>query len=145
MGAGVGANIMDNKKILFSIEDGKVVEKTYYIVCGKFVDIDAEAVYSKGEINDYDIFESKNEAESWLLKPHLLPLEERLKIIKELFLGSDVKCAFREYYAIKTYKVLEELDISTELRYYLKNELGVYDSELNDDTKAILSAFNVIF
>lgn len=136
---------MDNKKILFSIEDGKVVEKTFYIVCDKFVNIDEEDVYKKDEINDYDIFESRNEAESHLLKPQLLPFEQKIKIIKELKFESDVKWAFRYHYSTKAYKVLKELDISTELRYYLESKLGAYDSKLDDETEAILSAFDVTF
>lgn len=145
MGAGEGAKIMDDKKILFSIKDGKVVEKTYYIICDKFVDIDEDDVYSKEELRDCDIFESKKEAEALLLKPQFLPIEEKLKIIKELELGFDVTWAFRIYSGMKTYKVLEKLDISTELRYYLESKLNAYDGALPAEAKVILSAFDVTF
>ena len=133
---------MDNKKILFSIVDGKVVEKTYYIVCGQFVDIDEGCVYSKEHLRECDIFESKNEAETRLLNPQFLPIEEKLKIIKSLDLEFDVRWAFRIESGMETYKALEKLDISTELRYYLESKLNVYDG-LPAEAKVILSAFGV--
>ena len=134
---------MDNKKILFSIEDGKVVEKTYYIVCDKFVDINEGYIYSKEEFSECDIFESKNEAEVHLLKPQFLPIEEKLKIVKELDLEDDVRWAFRIYYGTETYQILEKLDISTELRYYLESELRPYNRPISTEDKVILSAFGV--
>lgn len=49
---------------------------------------------------------------------------------------------FVSYFGMKTSKVLEKLDISTELRYYLEMKLNAYDGAIPDKAKSILSAFD---